>query len=34
MGLQEKFGTFPVYQQVLEGPLQFEFAWELTVADN
>ena len=32
-GIQEKFGTAPIYQQVLEGPLQFEFAWELTVAD-
>jgi hypothetical protein len=34
MGLQEKFGTFPVYQQVIEGPLQFEFVWEMTVVDN
>jgi len=34
MGLQEEFGTVPIYQQVIEGPLQFEFAFDLTVADN
>jgi hypothetical protein len=33
-GIQVAYGTAPIYQQDYEGPLQFEFAWELTVVDN
>ncbi len=34
MGLQEKFGTYPFYQEVIEGPVQFTFAFDLTVVDD
>jgi len=34
MGLQEAFGTIPIYQQVIEGPMQFYFAFDLTVMDD
>ena len=33
-GIQVAYGTAPMYQQDYEGPLQFEFAWELAVVDD
>jgi len=32
-GIQVAYGTAPMYQQDYEGPLQFEFVWELSVVD-